>query len=183
MPTTVELVSAFIDVQAQKEEYERADEVPDIEYEESLQDQENEITDLIMTKSDSIHWFLTQIDVEEGHLKGAAEAHEKQLNMLNKKMISVERARNRMKELIMLTVGAIGQEQENGNKVLKTSTNKYTVYETDGPLEVLDSSQIPNLYYKLERKLDRKRLRNDLKGRETDENFARVPKVKRLKIS
>jgi hypothetical protein len=183
MPTTVELVSAFIDVQIQKEEYERADEVPDIEYEESLQDQENEITDFIMTKSDSIHWFLTQIDVEEGHLKGAVEAHKKQLNMLNKKMIGVEKARNRMKELIMLTVGAIGQEQESGNKVLKTSTNKYTVYETDGPLEVLDSSQIPNLYYKLERKLDRKRLRNDLKDRETDENFARVPKVKRLKIS
>jgi len=146
--------------------------------------QEIEITAEIINKSESIHWFLNQINIEEGKLEGAIQVHKKELAALQAKQNSVNKSRDRMKDLIMYAVDNVGKENQVGSKVLKTDTKKYTVYEGDGPLEVIDEDQIPKSYYKLERKLDRKRLRDDLRRSEIDEkSYARVPKVKRLRIS
>ena len=89
-----------------------------------------------------------------------------------------------MKELIMTVVDKIGVNQENGNKILKTDNKKYTIYETDGPLELIDENKIPDRYFKTERKLNRTLLRNDVKKTiKKEEEYAKVSKIKRLKIS
>ena len=179
MPTTVELIQALIETHEQL----ALDDCPD-EFKNVLVKQEKLINNEIMEKSDSIHWFLTQIDIEEGKLNGAIEIHQLELEKLKKKRTSVDKSKDKMKELIMNAVNSIGENLENGNKVLKSNTNKYTIYETDGPLEILDDTKIPDRYFKIEKKLNKTSLRNDLqKSNNNKEEYAKIPKIKRLKIT
>ena len=179
MPTTVELIQALIETHEQL----TLDDCP-VEFKNILIKQEKLITNEIMEKSDSIHWFLTQIDIEEGKLNGAIEIHQQELEKLKIKRSSVDKSKEKIKELIMNAVESIGDKQENGNKVLKSNTNKYTIYETDGPLEILDDSKIPDRYFKIEKKLNKTSLRNDIKkSNNKKEDYAKISKIKRLKIT
>ncbi|MAI88187.1 MAG: hypothetical protein CMF98_03690 [Candidatus Marinimicrobia bacterium] len=179
MPSTVELIQALIETHEQLS----LDDCPD-EYKNVLIEQEKLITNEIMNKSDSIHWFLTQIDIEENKLNSTIEIHQRELEKLKKKRLTIDRSKDKMKELIMTVVDKIGVNQENGNKILKTDNKKYTIYETDGPLELIDENKIPDRYFKTERKLNRSLLRNDVKKTiKKEEEYAKVSKIKRLKIS
>ena len=179
MPSTVELIQALIETHEQLS----LDDCPD-DFKNVLIEPEKLITNEIMKKSDSIHWFLTQIDIEESKLNSTIEVHERELEKLKKKRLSVDKSKDKMKELIMSAVNKIGVNEDNGNKVLTTDSNKYTIYETDGPLEILDENKIPDYYFKIEKKLNKSLLRNDIKKSiNKEETYAKVSKIKRLKIS
>jgi len=172
--TTRELVGDFIDIECQLE---YAD-----EEEAKVLSSAMEVTKKdIGRKMDGIDYFMVDIDRKMHLIDAEVEALNKEIQRLKVR----RRATNSLKDYFNKTlIPMVVEELGDDSGVYETDTARYKLYETFGPVAVVDEAVIPDDYkvVKMTEVVDKKKARKDLtKGVDVPGFY--IEKVKRVRRS
>ena len=162
--TTRELVGDFIDLECQLE---HANEEESLVLTSALEVTKKDIS----RKMDGIDYFMVDIDRKMHLIDAEVEALTKEIQRLKDYF---------NKTLIPMVVEELGDD----NGVYETDTARYKLYETFGPVAVIDEDRIPDDYkvVKMTESIDKKKARKDLTQGVDVPGFY-IEKVKRVKRS
>ena len=135
----------------------------------------------ISRKMDNIDYFMVDIDRKMHLIDAEVEALNKEIQRLKTR----RRATNSLKDYFNKTlIPMVVEELGDDNGVYETDTARYKLYETFGPVAVVDDGLIPDEYkvVKMTESIDKKKARKDLtQGVDVPGFF--IEKVKRVRRS
>ena len=171
--TTRELVGEYIDLEIQAE-YASDDEIIDVS------DKLDTLKSTIKRKVDGIDYFMVELDRKLYLIDAEIEAIKKEETRLRVR----RRATESLKQYFNGVLIPMVVEEVGINGVYETDTARYKLFETWGPVVVLNEEDVPNDFKKvvMTESIDRK------KARETLSKGAKIPglhieKVKRVRRS
>jgi hypothetical protein len=173
--TTYELLESYfdahLDMQMESDEQEKI----------TLENKVEEISTAIMKKIENIEHVMVKKDLITEQLKCQIDIYNDVLSKLRKKLLATNKGWKSLEGLIITAVDNIG-ERDGTKTTVENNGFKYTSYESPGALEILDKDSVPQEYTRIKTEIDKARLRKDiLEG--GDKDYAKIPKIKRLKIS
>lgn len=172
--TTRELVGDFIDLECQLE---HANEEESLVLTSALEVTKKDIS----RKMDGIDYFMVDIDRKMHLIDAEVEALNKEIQRLKTR----RRATNSLKDYFNKTlIPMVVEELGDDNGVYETDTARYKLYETFGPVAVVDDALIPDEYkvVKMTESIDKKKARKDLTQGVDIPGFF-IEKVKRVRRS
>lgn len=172
--TTRELVGDFIDLECQLE---HADENEAVVLTSALEVTKKDIG----RKMDGIDYFMVDIDRKMHLIDAEVEALNKEIQRLKVR----RRATNSLKDYFNKTlIPMVVEELGDDNGIYETDTARYKLYETFGPVAVVDENSIPDDYkvVKMTEVVDKKKARKDLTQGVDVPGFY-IEKVKRVRRS
>jgi hypothetical protein len=146
----------------------------------------------MLAKTNNIKHVLTALDMSEASIKAEKDVLAKYKNDLQAKQIQIQKAKDRVKELIVDIVEHAGEPTKTGGMSIKTDLGKFTTYETNGPVRLIanDPYNFPEEVTKTTISIDKTAIKKELKDSNQNELFnsngdvvAKVEKVRRLKIT
>ena len=156
MATTKEIVGELIDINQQLESLEQR---PGVDMDEHKLLEEKRITlhKEVRTKIQNVDYFMMELSKKEHLIDAEVEALKDEINRLRSRRGGLERTKDFFnKNLLPAVIMEIG----NDDGVYETSTARYKLYETFGPVDV-DPHAISNDFKKVEiiEKLDKVKAR------------------------
>ena len=184
MPTTKELVGELIDVNQQMETLEQGSDI-DMEQHKSLEEARMTLHKEVKNKIQNVDYFMVEINKKEHLIDAEVEALKDEIDRLKSRRRGLVRTKDYFnKQLLPAVILEIG----NDDGVYETSTARYKLYETFGPVDV-DPHSIPDSFKKVEivEKLDKVKARKAAisafnAGEEMPQGI-NIKKVKRVKRS
>ena len=184
MPTTKELVGALIDVNQQMETLEQGSDI-DMEQHKSLEEARMTLHKEVKNKIQNVDYFMVELNKKEHLIDAEVEALKDEIDRLKSRRRGLVRTKDYFnKQLLPAVILEIG----NDDGVYETSTARYKLYETFGPVDV-DPHSIPDSFKKVEivEKLDKVKARKAAisafnAGEEMPQGI-NIKKVKRVKRS
>ena len=146
---------------------------------------ENKIAKLksdIAQKTSNIDHFIMEMNKQAGLIDSEISTYGEEIKRLRMRKAAIKKTEDYFnKELIPMIIETAGTDN-----VFKTSTTRYKLYETWGPLEVTDPEEIPDKYKRYKVEVDKKGARKDVI--ESTENGLgisgfRIQKTKRVRRS
>ena len=153
-----------------------------VEMTESDSNRIEELENIFLERLENIHYVFLRKDEKMNMLMARISTYAMELTRLKLKVQSNKNAKTRLEQLVMRTVNEVGTPNKTGNMTLETDVNKYTVVKGDGPIEIINSMDIPDSYMKKVYSIDKAKLKAYLK-KEGNTSYAKVPKIERLRIS
>jgi gas vesicle protein len=166
-----EYFDAHLDMQMEDDEDKKAE----------LEDKVENITGTIMEKVENIEHVMVKKDLMKEQLKSQIKVYQDVLTNLKRKLAATDNGWKRLEELIIMLVDNVGEGSE-GKTTIEKNGFRYTSYVAPGPLEIPDETEVPQEYTRIKVEVDKARLRKDILAN-GDTDYAKIPKVKRLKIS
>lgn len=166
-----EYFDAHLDMQMEDDEDKKAE----------LEDKVENITETIIQKVENIEHVMVKKDLMKEQLKSQIKVYQDVLTSLKRKLVATDNGWKRLEELIIMLVDNVGEGSE-GKTTVEKNGFRYTSYEAPGPLEIPDETEVPQEYTRIKVEVDKARLRKDILAN-GDTDYAKIPKVKRLKIS
>ena len=156
--TTRDLVSNLIGLEMDKEYLEMRDNKlldPDIaEVDQSIADVKQQIA----KKTQGIDYFMVEMKRNTDLIDAEIKSYNDEVKRLRQRKNAIKRTEEYFnKELLPMIIRTAG---ENGK--FETNTAKYTLYETYGPLEVVNEEAVPVKYKKAIIQIDKKNARKDV---------------------
>ena len=184
MPTTKELVGELIDVNQQMETLEQGSDI-DMEQHKSLEEARMTLHKEVKNKIQNVDYFMVELNKKEHLIDAEVEALKDEIDRLKSRRRGLVRTKDYFnKQLLPAVILEIG----NDDGVYETSTARYKLYETFGPVDV-DPHSIPDSFKKVEivEKLDKVKARKAAisafnAGEEMPQGI-NIKKVKRVKRS
>ena len=173
--TTRDLIGEYIDLDIERQWEE--DNEAQLEIEDKLQ----KVQGQIKKKVDGIDHFMLELSRREHLIEAEIEAIKTEQNRLRIRKKAVESMKDYFnKTLLPMVVEELGDD----NGVYETDTARYKLYETFGPVAVVDEDRIPDDYkvVKMTESIDKKKARKDLTQGVDIPGFF-IEKVKRVKRS
>jgi|TARA_R100000750_G_scaffold55052_1_gene40962 hypothetical protein len=177
--TTYDLVGNYIDLMTEHELGTLSDEEVK-SFDKDIADIESEL----IQKKDNLHWVMTNCDEQKSSIEGMMDMHDEKIQKLRKKRNAIQNTTNRIKELTMLIVDTLGNNNKNGNKCILINGEKYTNIMVNGSLELkVDEEDLPDEFKEYRMKVNKSKVRKHVikKGGET--NYAKVDKKRSLRIT
>lgn len=146
-----------------------------------LEGQMQTIQGKIRKKVDGIDYFMVELSRKEHLIDAEIEAIKQEQTRLKVRKKAVESLKDYFnKSLLPMVVSELGDE----NGVYESDTARYKLYETLGPVAIVDKDAIPDVYKTWEHveKIDKKAARKVLNQGETIPGFY-AEKVKRVRRS
>ena len=173
--TTYDLLESYLDVhldmQMESDEDKKA----------ILKAQVEEISTAMVQKIENIEHVIVKKDLVTKQLRIQIDVYNDVLNKLKKRLLATDKAGKYLEGLIITAVDNIGER--NGTKTtVEHNGFKYTSYESPGALEITDLDSIPQEYTRIKTEIDKARLRKDILE-DGDKDYAKIPRIKRLKVS
>ncbi len=162
------VISEILEILSDDEDY--SDE--DIEqYQQKLE----KVEKLLVQKAERIDFVLLRLEAGKNELRAYVESLEAEASLMKDKIKRLDNNKDRIyKEILPMLVDEDGR--------LTTKYHKYTIYEGDGSLDIIDETKVPEEYVKttIEKKIDKKELKKFIKSN-GDTDYAKLPKVKRVR--
>ena len=153
-----------------------------VEITESDNNRLEELETIFLERLENIHYIFLRKDEKMNMLSARIATYADELARLKKKLQSNKNAKIRLDDLVIRTINEIGTPNKTGNMTLETDVNKYTVVKGDGPIEIINSLDIPDSYMKATWTIDKAKLKAFIK-KDGNTDYAKVPKIERLRIS
>lgn len=147
---------------------------------------------LMLKKTNNIKHVLTLLNTKRDLVQTEISSIDSYLKELKQKQKFVEDSVVKVKDLVKNMVETAGEPTDNGNLQIKTDIGTFTVYETDGPIDLKanDPYNFPEEMTRTNISIDKLAIRKHLKdNNETElvnsngDVVATIDKVKRLRIS
>jgi len=178
--TTRSLVDEFIDIENDIELAEMDEGDESVALQKNLHNNLEVVRNKMKNKVDNIDRFSLELSRQENLLDAEMKSLRNEMNRLNKRKKAINKTKDFFnKSLLPMVIETCGNDG-----VFRTNTSRYSMYETWGPLEVIDEESIPDKYRRYKMEVDKKGARKDVI--EAAENgigiggFA-VSKVKRVR--
>ena len=171
--TTRDLINEFIDVEIDKE--------TGLNTSDDIDNKLLIVKGKIKKKTEGIDRFMVELNRKEHLIDAEIEAIKQEQTRLRVRKKAVESMKEYFnKSLLPMVVSELGDE----NGVYETDTARYKMYETLGPVAIVDKDAIPDVYKTWEHveKIDKKAARQVLNKGETIPGFY-AEKVKRVRRS
>tara|TARA_Y100000401_G_scaffold117580_1_gene127346 strand:+ start:4573 stop:5127 length:555 start_codon:yes stop_codon:yes gene_type:complete len=156
-PTTRDLIGTLIDLQIDRENQELLE--PDNT--EALTTIDNAISELkkeISNKTSSIDYFMVEMSKNTNLIDAEIKTHMDEVKRLRNRKNAIKRTEDYLnKELLPMIINTAGNDG-----VFKTDTTKYKLYQTWGPVEVIDEESVPDNYKRYKVEIDKKKARQDI---------------------
>ena len=156
-PTTRDLIGTLIDLQIDRENQELLE--PDNT--EALTTIDNAISELkkeISNKASSIDYFMVEMNKNTNLIDAEIKTHVDEVKRLRNRKNAIKRTEDYLnKELLPMIINTAGNDG-----VFKTDTTKYKLYQTWGPVEVIDEESVPDNYKRYKVEIDKKKARQDI---------------------
>jgi hypothetical protein len=172
--TTRELIGDYIDLDMQLQ---IADEADAVVLSSAMEDTKKDIG----RKLDNIDHFMVDIDRKMHLIDAEVEAYTAEIQRLKLR----RKATNSLKDYFNKTlIPMVVEELGDDNGVYETDTARYKLYETFGPVAVIDEEVVPDEYkvVKMTEHIDKKKARADL-VQGVDISGFHIEKVKRVRRS
>tara|TARA_R100001594_G_scaffold8446_9_gene21801 strand:+ start:4006 stop:4530 length:525 start_codon:yes stop_codon:yes gene_type:complete len=173
----------LIDLEQDLEYYENN--AQDLDAQVSIADVEQKIIAVkkqIANKTDGIDYFMVEMGRQSSLIDAEIASLTTEVARLRNKKKSIKKTEDYFnKELIPMIIETAGNDG-----VFKTDTAKYKLYETWGPIEVIDEEAIPNAYKRAKIEVDKKGARKAvIEAAENGMGIAgfSIKKVKRVRRS
>ena len=184
MATTKEIVGELIDVNQQIESIEQGTDI-DMDEHKLLEEKRITLHKEVRTKIQNVDYFMMELNKKEHLIDAEVEALKDEIDRLRSRRNGLQRTKDFFnKNLLPAVIMEIGSE----DGVYETSTARYKLYETFGPVNV-DPHNISDDFKKVEivEKLDKVKARKAAisafnAGEEMPEGI-NIKKVKRVKRS
>ena len=156
MATTKELVGALIDVNQQLEYLEQASKL-DLDKHKELEETRIVLHREVRTKIQNVDYFMVELSKKEHLIDAEVEALKDEIDRLRSRRKGLDRTKDYFNKHLL---PAVIMEVGNDDGVYETSTARYKLYETFGPVEV-DPHNISDDFKKVEilEKLDKVKAR------------------------
>ena len=181
--TTRDLIGMLIDLEQDMTYLENN--IQDTENEIAIADVEQKIAAVktqIANKTSGIDYFIVEMNRQTGLIDSEIETLTAEVKRLRSKKKSIKKTEDYFnKELIPMIIETAGNDG-----VFKTDTAKYKLYETWGPIEVIDEEAVPNEYKRAKIEVDKKGARKAvIEAAENNMGIAgfAIHKVKRIRRS
>ena len=156
-PTTRDLIGTLIDLQIDRENQELLE--PDNT--KALTTIDNAISELkkeISNKTSSIDYFMVEMSKNTNLIDAEIKTHMDEVKRLRNRKNAIKRTEDYLnKELLPMIINTAGNDG-----VFKTDTTKYKLYQTWGPVEVIDEESVPDNYKRYKVEIDKKKARQDI---------------------
>lgn len=196
LPTVRSLVNSYLEIEHEKFEALANTSIDNNTTNQfnALQNEQELIEEQMLAKTNNIKHVLTALDMSEASIKAEKDVLAKYKNDLQIKQSQVQKAKDRVKELIVDIVEHAGEPTKTGGMTIKTDLGKFTTYETAGKLIVKDANDVPKEFVKITKSVDKTKLRKHMMGNlngaiEYSEinsdgvEYASIKRERRLKIS
>lgn len=189
LPKVRSLVNSYIDIEHQKYEAISAGEPRHFN---TLENEQELIVEQMLAKTNNIKHVLTALDMSEASIKAEKNVLAKYKNDLQAKQTQIQKAKDRVKKLIVDIVEHAGEPTKTGGMTIKTDLGKFTTYETIGPVQLIENDPyyFPKEVIKASFSVDKTAIKKELKDNNktillnsSGDVVAKVEKVRRLKIS
>lgn len=137
----------------------------------------------IAKKTEGIDYFIVQMNRQVGLIDAEIKALTDEVARLRNRKRAVNRTEDYFKkDLLPMIIETAGNDG-----VFETKTARYKMFETYGPVVVMDEDQIPDKYKRYKIEVDKKGARKDLIAAAEDDmgiaGFEQIRKVKRVRRS
>ncbi len=196
LPTVRSLVNSYLDIEHEKylTVINSSSTNGSIEAFNTLENEQELLEEQMLAKTNNIKHVLTALDMSEASIKAEKNVLAKYKNDLQAKQTQIQKAKDRVKKLIVDIVEHAGEPTKTGGMTIKTDLGKFTTYETAGKLIVKDADDVPEKFVKITKSVDKTKLRKhmmeNLNGAiEYSEinsdgvEYASIKRERRLKIS
>ncbi len=196
LPTVRSLVNSYLDIEHEKylTVINSSSTNGSIEAFNTLENEQELLEEQMLAKTNNIKHVLTALDMSEASIKAEKDVLAKYKNDLQAKQTQIQKAKDRVKKLIVDIVEHAGEPTKTGGMTIKTDLGKFTTYETAGKLIVKDADDVPEKFVKITKSVDKTKLRKhmmeNLNGAiEYSEinsdgvEYASIKRERRLKIS
>ena len=189
LPTVRSLVNNYLEIEHEKYE---AISASDPQHFNTLENEQELIEEQMLAKTNNIKHVLTALDMSEASIKAEKNVLAKYKNDLQAKQTQIQKAKDRVKKLIVDIVEHAGKPTKTGGMSIKTDLGKFTTYETNGPVQLIanDPYNFPKEVLKASFSIDKTAIKKELKDNNktillnsNGDVVAKVEKVRRLKIS
>ncbi len=145
MSTTRELINNFVDLENEKEFAGEEDKT-------SIETGLVEIRTQLGKKADNLDKYLVEVKRQESLITAEIDNLMAEVKRLRGRKKAVERTEDYFnKVLLPMIVKTLGEDN-----VFRTNTTKYTLYQTYGPVEVVDEDMVPDTYKRAKIEIDKK---------------------------
>lgn len=142
-----------------------------------------ELKAAIRTKQLNIKDVLLKRKTDEALIGAEMQVHKDFIAKLQRRKKATQRIYEFLSDLVITTVETVGVRKGKGKFSYENNGHRFTVFQTDGSLDINDPDSVPERFLKMEVKIDNAELRKFVKQNDGDVGYATVPKVKRLKIT
>jgi len=127
---------------------------------------------------------VTQLDVWLGSIKHRINSLELLKEQFKSAISSIDKKIKQNENTIKYIEENTLPKLVNAKGKLDTGYKKYTIYETDGAIEILDQSQVPTEFIrtKIEQSIDKINLKKFIKEN-GNQSYAQIPRVKKVKVT
>jgi hypothetical protein len=128
----------------------------------TLENEQELLEEQMLAKTNNIKHVLTALDMSEASIKAEKDVLAKYKNDLQAKQTQIQKAKDRVKKLIVDIVEHAGEPTKTGGMTIKTDLGKFTTYETAGKLIVKDADDVPEKFVKITKSVDKTKLRKHM---------------------
>lgn len=190
--TTRDLIGALIDLQLERDNLDlKMNSVSECTLEQSQEWEAEEkrldtaiaeVKKSIAAKTSGIDHFIVEMNRNKDLIDSEIKSYMDEVKRLRNRKDAIKRTENYFnKELLPMIIKTAGNDG-----VFKTDTTKYTMYETWGPIEVIDEDSVPDNYKRYKVEIDKKKARKDaIQAAEDGMGIAgfKIEKAKRIRRS
>ena len=180
-PTTRDLIGTLIDLQVDRDNQELIE--PDNEGALALIDDAiDEVKKEIANKTSGIDHFIVTMNKNTNLIDAEIKTHMDEVKRLRCRKNAIKRTEDYFnKELLPMIIDTCGNDG-----VFQTDTTRYKMFETWGPIEIIDEESINDNYKRFKVEIDKKKARKDAIAAAEDgmgiSGFS-IQKVKRVRRS
>ena len=180
-PTTRDLIGTLIDLQVDRDNQELIE--PDNEGALALIDDAiDEVKKEIANKTSGIDHFIVTMNKNTNLIDAEIKTHMDEVKRLRCRKNAIKRTEDYFnKELLPMIIDTCGNDG-----VFQTDTTRYKMFETWGPIEIIDEESINDNYKRFKVEIDKKKARKDAIAAAEDgmgiSGFS-IQKVKRVRGS